>query len=126
MGKPVSLGIEPPCSFDLEAFVKNLFLLIVILALLFAGGALTTMFSGSDSSGLLSPIQQTDDPAASAIQAEPWQAEQLFLLVVFVFLTVTGIGVGIAVVMWFLHREIAGVKAMPVGSPSGAVDVKES
>ena len=126
MGKPVSLSIELPCSFDLEAFVKNLFLLVVILVLLFAGGALTTMFSGSDSSGLLSPIQQTDDPAASTIQAEPWQAEQLFLLVVFVLLTVIGIGVGIAVVMWFLHREIAEVKAMPVGSQSEAVGVKES
>ena len=106
--------------------MKNLSLLIVILVLLFAGGALTTMFSGGGSSGLISPIQQTEDPAASTMQAESWQAEQLFLLVVFVVLTVGGIGFGTAIVMWYLHREISEVKAMPVGSQTEALGAKES
>ena len=106
--------------------MKNLSLLIVILVLLFVGGALTTMFSGSGSSGLLSPIQQTTDPAASTIQAEPWQAEQLFLLVVFVLLSMVGMGIGIAIIMWFLDRKITAVRAMPVGSQTEAVGAKET
>jgi flagellar basal body-associated protein FliL len=106
--------------------VKNLSLLMVILLFLFAGGALTTMLSGAGSSGLLSPIQQTADPAASTLQAEPWQAEQLFLLIVIVLLIVVGIGVGTAMVMWILHREIAEVKAMPVDSQAKAVGAKRS
>lgn len=106
--------------------MKNLSLLIVILFLLFVGGALTTILSGGGASGLLSPIQQTDDPAASTLQAEPWQAEQLFLLIVFILFVVAGIGAGTAIVMWILHREITEVKAMPVNSRTEAVGAKET
>lgn len=106
--------------------MKNLSFLIVILVLMFIGGSLTTMFSGTDSSGPISPIQQTDDPAASTTQAEPWQAEQLFLLVVFVMLTVFGIGIGTAAIMWFLHREISEAKAAPVSSPTETVSAAKT
>ena len=93
--------------------MNRLSLLITVLVVLIVGGALTTMFSGSDSSSVLPVVRQTDDPAASTLDVESWQAEQLFLVIVFVLFGVGGLATGIAALMWFLNREILNARAMP-------------
>lgn len=93
--------------------MRRLGILVGILGLLFVGGALSIMLaqgSGYDSS-LLPFLQTTSDAAGSTLSAEPWQAEQFFLLVVFILFNMLGIGATIAVVMWFLHRGVKVARA---------------
>lgn len=85
--------------------MRRLGIVFFILAILFVGGALSILLSDG-SSGLLPFLQQTSDAEASTLNAEPWQAEQLFLLVGFILFNMVGIGVTIAVIMWFLHRNV--------------------
>ena len=93
--------------------MNRLSLLIIVLVVLIIGGALTTMFSDGDSSSVLPVVRQTDDPAASTLDVESWQAEHLFLVIIFVLFGVGAMATGIAVLMWFLNREIIAAKAMP-------------
>lgn len=90
-------------------------LLVGVLILLIIGGGLSTQLSGgvSDLSDLLPFLQTTSNPEASAMEAEPWQAEQFFLLIVFILFNMVGIGATIAVIMWFLHRGVSEARAEP-------------
>ena len=96
--------------------MNRLYLLVVVFILLFIGGALTTMLSREDASGVVSTVKQTNDPAASVMEVESWQAEQLFLFVLFVLASVIGMATAVALVMWFLNRQIVAVKVVPVRS----------
>jgi len=90
--------------------VRRLFPLVVILTLLFIGGLITTQLSGGNSSGIFPVIKQSNDPAASTATGEPWQARQLFLWAALILLSIMVLGTILALGMWFLDRQIVGVK----------------
>lgn len=88
--------------------MNRLVIIVGILIVLAGGGMLTTQLvsQGSDLGSLMPYLQQTTDPAASPLQAEPWQAEQFILLVGFILFNMVGIGATIALIMWFLDRGV--------------------
>ncbi len=83
-------------------------IIIAVIALLTVGGALTALLSGGEGIGGLLPfLQQTNNPEANPLRAEPWQTEQLFLLIAFLLVNLIGIGATIAGLFWFLNRGVA-------------------
>lgn len=99
--------------------MKRLGVLFVILGVLFVGGALSILLSESGSS-FLPFLHQTSDAEASTLAAEPWQVEQLVLLIGFILFNMIGIGATIAAVFWFLHRGVATVRRTPLAQGEGA------
>lgn len=90
---------------------QRITVLIAAVFILGAGGFITALLGGSELSDLLPFLIQTSDPEANTLVAEPWQAEQLFLLVGFVLFNLVGMGATIAVLMWVLHRGVVGIRA---------------
>jgi hypothetical protein len=101
----------------LGAFVEDnvgrLVIVLGLLVVLVVGGALTIQLVSSDGdvASLLPYLQQTDSPEASPLHAEPWQAEQFFLLVGFLLFNLIGIGATIALIMWVLDRQVKIARA---------------
>ncbi|GAB4323373.1 MAG: hypothetical protein Kow00117_11890 [Phototrophicales bacterium] len=85
-------------------------ILAFCLMILAAGGVLTVIDQAGGVGNLLPTLQQTADPAASTMAVEPWQAEQLFLLLGFIVFNMIGIAATIAFVMFVLHRNVRAVK----------------
>lgn len=78
--------------------------MIVFLGLLIAGGFMTAI-SGAGGIGEFLPIlQQSGDSAAATEMIEPWQAEQLFLMIGFILFNIIGIGATLAGIFWLLNR----------------------
>lgn len=104
--------------------MKRLVLLIVILAILGAGGTLTALTGGEWSATSIPGAKvQCADAACSTFLAEPWEAGQFILLVGFILFNLIGIGATLALVFWFLNKQVASVKAdRPVAVPeTGAI-----
>lgn len=91
--------------------MKRYSYLIIFLGLLIAGGFLTTLNQSGGIGSFLPFLRQTGDAAASTDAIEPWQAEQLFLLISFVMINIIGIGATLAGLFWFLNRGVAEAKA---------------
>jgi hypothetical protein len=91
-------------------------LLMIVFILLIVGGFLTTSLANGDESSILPFVEQTSDPAASVLQAEPWQAERLFLLSMLVVVSMLAIGSFIAFVMLSLDTQIEIAHSLPVNS----------
>jgi hypothetical protein len=81
-------------------------ILMAVLIVLAGSGFITSVLSGRDISDVLPFLVQTSDPEANAMAAEPWQAEQIFILIGFILFNLIGIGATIAAIMWFLHRGV--------------------
>ena len=103
---------------------ERMAVLIAALFILAAGGFITAILSGNDLSDVLPFLIQTSDPEANPLRAEPWQAEQIFLLIGFILFNMVGIGATIAVIMWLLHRGVRQVEGGDVivdeGEPAEA------
>lgn len=106
--------------------MKRLALLILILAILGAGGTLTAL-TGSDWSATAMPGAkvQCADPACSVFLAEPWQAGQLILLVGFILFNMIGIGATLAIVLWFLNKQVATVRAQPSADTQNTASIEK-
>lgn len=92
--------------------MKRLALLIVILAILGAGGTLTALTTGDwTATSLPGAKVQCADAACSTFLAEPWEAGQFILLVGFILFNMIGIGATLALLFWFLNKQVATVKA---------------
>lgn len=91
--------------------MRGLAILLGLLVLVVIGGFITTQLGDG---GLVSVVEQTNNPSASTSQIEGWQAEQFFLLVGFLVVNMVGIGVTIAGVMWWLNRGVKQAEAMEV------------
>lgn len=96
--------------------MKNAAIVVIIIFIILAGGGLLTAIAGDAGSitELLPFLQQTGNPEASVMEAEPWQVEQLFLLIGFLLFNIIGIGLTIAGIMWFLNRQVTIVRAIEV------------
>jgi hypothetical protein len=102
----------------MEAFVKRLIPLLVVLAILIAAGGLTAQLAATNGTqGIPGAKIQTDNPEASAFLAADWQAQQFFLLIGFLIFNLIGIGVTIAIIMWLLSRQVAIAKASEGNAP---------
>ncbi len=100
--------------------MKRLVLLIVVIAILGAGGTLTALTSTDWSATSIPGAKvQCADPACSVFAAEPWEAGQLILLIGFIMFNLVGMGATIALLFWFLSKQIANVKASRAPSPGG-------
>ena len=100
--------------------MKRLALLIVILAILGAGGTLTALTSGDWSATSIPGAKvQCADAACSTFLAEPWEAGQFILLVGFIVFNLIGIGATLALLFWFLNKQVANVKG---GTSTAATD----
>ncbi len=96
--------------------------IILILVILVSGGFLTTIMGDGGSVGDVLPfLHQTSNPAASVMEAEGWQTEQLFLLTGFILFNMIGIGLTLAGIMWFLNRQVTIVRAMETEQDAEAV-----
>lgn len=106
--------------------MKRLALLILILAILGAGGTLTALTGGEWSADSLPGAKvQCADPACSTFMAEPWEAGQLLLLTGFILFNLIGIGATLALLVWFLNKQVASVKASAQGkgaAEAGAIE----
>jgi hypothetical protein len=105
--------------------VKRLALLIVILAILGAGGTLTALTGGDwTATSIPGAKVQCADAACSTFLAEPWEAGQFILLVGFIVFNLIGIGATLALLFWFLNKQVASVKAgVPAAAPeAGAIE----
>jgi hypothetical protein len=92
--------------------VKKYIFLIIFLGLLVVGGFVTTLSGGAGSIGDFLPfLRQTGSTAASTDYIEPWQGEQLILMIGFILVNIIGIAVTLAGLFWFLNRGIALAKA---------------
>ncbi len=80
--------------------------LVVFLGLLLVGGFVTALGSDGGLGGMLPFLRQSGDPSASTDSIEPWQAEQLFLLVGFIVINIVGIGATLAGLLWALNRGV--------------------
>lgn len=83
---------------------------VFLVFLLIVGGAFTSLLLSGDGA-LLPFLQQTSDPAASAMEVEGWQAEQFFLLAGFIIFNMIGMGATIAFIVWLLSRSVKSVRA---------------
>ena len=105
--------------------MKRLALLIVILAILGAGGTLTALTGGDWSATSIPGAKvQCADAACSTFLAEPWEAGQFILLVGFIVFNLIGIGATLALVFWFLNKQVVNVKAdgTAAASDAGAIE----
>lgn len=102
--------------------MRRLGFLVFVLVVLAAGGMLTTLLANGGVDNLLPFLHQTSNPEASTMMAEPWQLEQLFLLVGFILVNLLGIGVTIAIIVWFLNRQVSIVRSS--GTNTAAVEAK--
>ena len=105
--------------------MKRLALLIVILAILGAGGTLTALTGGDwTATSIPGAKVQCADAACSTFLAEPWEAGQFILLVGFILFNLIGIGATLALLFWFLNKQVANVKgsAATTAPDSGAIE----
>ncbi len=105
--------------------MKRLALLIVILAILGAGGTLTALTSGDWSATSIPGAKvQCADAACSTFLAEPWEAGQFILLIGFIVFNLIGIGATLALLFWFLNKQVASVKggAAMTSAEAGAIE----
>ena len=107
--------------------MKRLALLILILAILGAGGTLTAL-TGTDWSATALPGAkvQCADPSCSVFLAEPWQAGQFILLVGFILFNMIGIGATLAIVLWFLNKQVATVRAQRSASADQTASIEKA
>lgn len=104
--------------------MKRLILLIIIIAILGAGGTLTALTgNGWSPAAIPGAKQQCADAACSVFMAEPWEAGQLLLLVGFILFNLIGIGATLALLFWFLSKQVANVKGTSGGdAAAGAIE----
>lgn len=69
---------------------------------------------------------QCADPACSVFLAEPWQAGQLILLVGFILFNMIGIGATLAIVLWFLNKQVATVRAQPSADTQNTASIEKA
>ncbi|MCB9451987.1 MAG: hypothetical protein H6672_11145 [Anaerolineaceae bacterium] len=92
--------------------MKRLGIVLALLVILIAGGALTARnASAPNTNPLPGLIRSTNNPEASVMEMTGWQAEQFFLAVGFILFNLVGITVTITVVMWLLDRQVRRAKA---------------
>lgn len=105
--------------------MKRLALLIVILAILGAGGTLTALTGGDWSATSIPGAKvQCADAACSTFLAEPWEAGQFILLLGFIIFNLIGIGATLALLFWFLNKQVASVKgdSSAAATEAGAIE----
>jgi len=97
-----------------EVAVRRLVILVVLLALMIAGGGLTALFLTTGTS-MFPVLTITQDPSASSLIMQPWKAEQLFLFVGFVIFNLVGIALTLAIVLWLLDRSMQNTRLKQAG-----------
>lgn len=101
--------------------MKGFILLVVLLAVLMAGGALTAQLTASEGVSILPILEVTSSPDAARTVMLPWKAEQFFLLVGAIVFNLIGIAVTIALVIWFIDRGIKRSQSKTPGETSAQV-----
>ncbi|MCY4147386.1 MAG: hypothetical protein OXE95_10280 [Chloroflexi bacterium] len=85
--------------------MKALGAIAIILAVLLAGGAITSNLLSSDLA-----IQQTTDPSGDFLTATPDQAAAFLLVTGFILFNVMGAGLTLLFVFWLLNRGVVAAR----------------
>ena len=85
--------------------MKALGTVALVLAILLAGGAITSNLLSSDLA-----IQQTTDPSGDFLTATPDQAVAFILVTGFILFNVLGAGLTLMIVFWLLNRQVIAVR----------------
>ncbi|MCY3799342.1 MAG: hypothetical protein OXI30_10190 [Chloroflexota bacterium] len=85
--------------------MKALGTMALVLAILLAGGAITSNLLSSDLA-----IQQTTDPSGDFLTATPDQAVAFILITGFILFNVLGAGLTLMIVFWLLNRQVTAVR----------------
>ncbi len=88
--------------------MKALGTVALVLAILLAGGAITSNMLSSDLA-----IQQTTDPSGDFLTATPDQAVAFILVTGFIIFNVIGAGLTLMIVFWLLNRQVTAVRQEP-------------
>lgn len=91
--------------------MKGFILFVVLLIVLFAGGALTAQLTANQGAGVLPILEVTSSPDASRTVMQPWKAEQFFLMIGFILFNLIGIAATLALLFWLADRGIRRSKA---------------
>lgn len=91
--------------------MKQLLVMLVILAALVAGGGLTAaLISSGGTPDFLPFLKQVSGPEGSVLVATPAQAQALVLFIGFILVNLIGMAITIGVVLWLLHRGVKSVE----------------
>lgn len=85
--------------------MKALGTVALVLAILLAGGAITSNMLSSDLA-----IQQTTDPSGDFLTATPDQAVAFILVTGFIIFNVLGAGLTLMILFWLLNRQVTAVR----------------
>jgi hypothetical protein len=91
--------------------VKKLVIFGILLAVVLAGGALTSYMLANNATVPIPVLTTTAEPDASRTIMLGWKAEQLFILVTFILINLIGIGVTIALIVWWMDRGVRRTRA---------------
>ena len=106
--------------------MKRFIFLVVLIALMMAGGFLTAQLLSNNGSLHLPVLTQTAQPDASPTTMLPWKAEQFFLLIGFVIFNLVGIAATLALIFWFIDRGIRRGKAEAAVKESAVATADQS
>jgi hypothetical protein len=91
--------------------VKKLVILGILLAVVLAGGALTSYMIANNATVPIPILTTTVEPDASPTIMLGWKAEQLFILITFILINLIGIGVTLALIVWWMDRGVRRTRA---------------
>ena len=90
--------------------MKRALFLIVIVAVLIAGGYLSTAISRQGSQAIPGLLVQTNNPEASVSSVTPEKGAVFFIFTAIALGSVVGMGATIAIIFWLLGRGVNKVK----------------
>ncbi|GEM_PF-3451845 len=90
--------------------MKRAFLLIVIVAVLIAGGYISMAISRQGAQAIPGLLVQTNNPEASVSAVTPQKGAIFFAFTAVALGSVVGMGATIAVIFWLLSRGVTKVK----------------
>ncbi len=93
--------------------MKRALFLILVVAVLIAGGYLSFATSAQGSQSLPGVLIQTDNPDASAAAVTPQKGAMFLIAVVVIGGAVTSLGAVLAWIFWMLNRQVTKVKQEP-------------
>ncbi len=93
--------------------MRRALFLIVVVAVLIAGGFLSYSISNQGAQAIPGLRIQTDNPEASVLQVTPDKGALFFIFTVVALGSVVGMGATLALIFWFLNRQVVKARQTP-------------
>jgi hypothetical protein len=96
-----------------EGALKRALFLIIVIAIMIAGGFLSATISRQGVGAIPGMRIQTDNPEASTLQVTSVKGGQFFIFAAVALGSVVGMGATLALIFWFLNRQVVQVRHEP-------------